>query len=403
MNLAIRDIRYNLIRFALTAVGIGLLLMIVMGMGGIYRGLIEEATLLVDKIGADIWVVQKGTRGPFAEISRVPVNLEDRLAAVPGVLNAHAFVSHTIQREYRGKPLRMVVQGLSWPEDRGEWLPLVAGRPLGAAHFEMIADKMLGLRLGDRVPLGKDVYTVVGITSGMSGISGDGMGFFTVQDSLAIQFDTSAEAIRLERSARRSRVAKQDIGNSLPTLVERAESPSANLAAIARPVASAALVQLRPGTNPSAVAAVISGWADVTAYTAEEQRHLLLSGMVDRSRRQLGLFRMLLVTISAVIMALILYTLTLDKVHDIAMLKLMGARNSVILGLILQQALILGVVGYGLAFFLGRLLFPLFPRRVVLTADSLVWLAVIVLVISVVSSLLGIWKAMRVDASEVLS
>jgi putative ABC transport system permease protein len=403
MNLALRDIRHNLIRFALTAVGIGLLLMIVMGMGGIYQGLIEEATLLVDRIGADIWVVQRGTRGPFAEISRVPVTLEDRLAAVPGVLSSRAFVSHTIQREHRGSALRMVVQGLSWPEDKGEWLPLVAGRPMAAAHFEMIADKMLGLGLGERVALGKDVYTVVGLTSGMSGISGDGMAFFTVQDSLAIQFDTSAEAMRLERSARRSRISRQDIGNSLPILQERAESPSANLAAIARPVASAVLVQLRPGTDLTVVANVISGWSDVTPYTANQQRELLLTGMIDRSRRQLGLFRALLVTISAVIMALILYTLTLDKVHDIAMLKLMGARNSLILGLILQQALILGAVGYGLAFFLGRWLFPLFPRRVVLTPESLAWLAVIVMIISVLSSVLGIWKAMRVDASEVLS
>lgn len=38
MNLAVRDIRHNVGRFALTTVGIGLLMMIVMGMGGIYRG-----------------------------------------------------------------------------------------------------------------------------------------------------------------------------------------------------------------------------------------------------------------------------------------------------------------------------------------------------------------------------
>jgi putative ABC transport system permease protein len=102
MNLAYKDIRHHLGRFALTAVGIGLLLMIVMGMGGIYRGLVQEATLLVDSIGADLWVVQEGTRGPFAEVSRVPANLVHRLAAVPGVTDAREFVFHTIQREYRG-------------------------------------------------------------------------------------------------------------------------------------------------------------------------------------------------------------------------------------------------------------------------------------------------------------
>ncbi|MCX6935197.1 MAG: hypothetical protein NTZ01_03250 [Verrucomicrobia bacterium] len=69
MNLADKDICHNFGRFALTTVGIGILLMIVMGMmGGIYRGLICEATLLVGTIGADLWVVQGGTRGPFMEI-----------------------------------------------------------------------------------------------------------------------------------------------------------------------------------------------------------------------------------------------------------------------------------------------------------------------------------------------
>ena len=128
MNLAVRDVRHNAGRFAFTSVGIGLLLMIVMGMGGIYRGLIFEATLLVERVGADLWVVQGNTRGPFAEVSRLPANLEDRVRAVPGVATARRFVSHTIQRE-QGRPLRIVVQGLSWPEDKGNGF-----RSLRAGH-----------------------------------------------------------------------------------------------------------------------------------------------------------------------------------------------------------------------------------------------------------------------------
>ncbi|MBT8208116.1 MAG: ABC transporter permease, partial [Acidimicrobiia bacterium] len=77
MNLAVRDVRYKLGRFLLTAVGLGLLLMIVMGMGGIYAGIVADATLLVDELDADLWVVQRNTRGPFAELSRVPSNVED--------------------------------------------------------------------------------------------------------------------------------------------------------------------------------------------------------------------------------------------------------------------------------------------------------------------------------------
>lgn len=403
MNLAVKDIRHNLGRFALTTVGIGMLLMIVMGMGGIYRGIIEDATLLVDRIGADVWIVQRDTRGPFAEISRLPREMVDRVAAVPGVRAAREFVYHTIQREYEGRPLRMAVLGLSWPVDKGDWLPLVAGRPLRQSHFEMVADASLKLPLGTRLRLGKDTYTVVGITRGMIGSGGDGLAFFTVSDALAIQFDQPGEALRLARAARRARAAASDIGRSQPTVLDRAGGSAAGIPVLASPQVSAVLATISPAADVNDVTRALSGWGDVSVYTHAGQRELLLRGTVEKIRRQIGLFRMLLTIISAIIMALILYTLTLDKLHDIALLKLIGAPNRVILGMILQQALVLGGLGYGIAYLLGQKVFPRFPRRVILTHEDLIQLAVIVVVISVLASGLGIWRAMRVAPNEALA
>lgn len=403
MNLAAKDIRHNLGRFALTTVGVGMLLMIVMGMGGIYRGIVEDATLLVDRIGADLWIVQRGTRGPFAEVSRVPSNLVHRAAAVPGVQAAREFVFHTIQRHYKEKPLRMAVVGLSWPTDKGEWLTLIAGRSLAANHFEMIADETLGFRLGERIQLGKETYTVVGITTSMISSAGDGLALFTVDDAQAIQFDVSGEGIRLERYARQRRGERSEVGTKQPTLLEQALKPSAELPAIAEPQISAVMVRVAPGARIEEVASIMSGWGDVSVYTHEGQRELLLRGSVEKVRQQIGLFTLLLTIIAAIIMALILYTLTLDKLHSIALLKLIGASNTVILGLILQQALVLGVLGFGLAYVVGQWIFPLFPRRVILTHEDLLQLAIIVLVISAVSSFLGIWKAMRVSPNEALT
>jgi len=403
MNLAIKDIRHNFGRFALTTVGIGLLLMIVMGMGGIYRGLIREATLLVDNIGSDLWVVQGSTRGPFAEISRMPANLEDRVRAVPGVAGARRFVSHTIQREHRGQTLRMVVQGLSWPEDKGDWVKLISGRPLRKAHYEMIADRSLKLGIGEKLKLGKDVYQVVGITSGMVGSGGDGLCFVTTSDAEAIQFDLPGEVSRLERQSRRTRAEAQDIGRVQPLLLERAVGPASGIPALAPPQVSAIMLTLQPGADVAKVSGTISMWPDVTVYSRQQQVDLLLSGMVDKARRQLGLFRALLIIISTIIMALIIYTLTMDKIHDIALLKLMGARNGVIVGLILQQALLIGALGYGLAYWLGTYAFPRFPRFVIIEPQDLLSLAGIVLGISVLASLVGIIKAMRVEPNKILS
>ena len=403
MNLAVKDIHHNLGRFILTTIGVGMLLMIVMGMGGIYRGITEDATLLIDKLDADLWVVQRGTRGPFAEVSRLPTNLADRVATIPGVTQTRRFVFHTVQRQHNGKPLRVAVLGLDWPTDRGEWLPLVAGRSLAQNHFEMVADRTLGLALGDRVPLGKETYTVVGLTSGMIDSGGNGLGFFIAADAQTIQFDLTGEAVRLERAARVGRVDRIDLGRTQPPLLERAEGETVAIPALPPPAISAVLVRVQPGTDPRTVAAAISGWADVSVHTQDEERQLMLGGPVEKAKLQIGLFRVLLTLISAIIMALILYTLTLDKLHDIALLKLIGAPNLVILGMILQQALLLGALGFGIAYLLGQWLFPRFPRRVILMQDDLIQLAVIVLVISVLSSVLGIWKAMRVEPNEALS
>jgi putative ABC transport system permease protein len=403
MILATKDIRHNLGRFALTTVGVGMLLMVVMGMGGIYRGIVEDATLLIDRIGADLWIVQRNTRGPFAEVSRVSRNLAHRALAVPGVEAAREFVYHTIQRERSGKPLRIAVHGLSWPTDKGDWIPLIAGRPLRQSHFEMIADQSLHLALGASIRLGKETYTVVGLTTAMISSNGDGIGFFTVADAQAIQFDTPGEAVRLERAARQTRGARSDLATQQPFLLEQASKPATDLPPIARPQVSAVMVTMAPGQSVEPVAAIISSWSDVSVFTQNGQRELLLKGSVEKIRRQIGLFRILLTLIAAIIMALIIYTLTLDKIHAIALLKLIGAPNTVILGMILQQALVLGVLGYGIAYAMGQRVFPMFPRRVILTDADLLQLAAIVLAISVASTLLGIWKALQVSPNEALS
>lgn len=403
MNLAVRDVRYNIGRFLLTAVGLGLLLMIVMGMGGIYAGIVADATLLVDQVESDLWIVQRDTRGPFAELSRLPSSVEDRARAVPGVADARRFVTHTIQRNHRGKPLRMTIVGLAWPGDRGAWLPITAGRSLAQGHYEIVADQTLGLAVGDRLQLGKDEYRVVGIVNNMLSSGGDGIAFMTVSDAQAVQFDAVGEATRLERAARRNRAGQDDLGLVQPGLLERASRPASAIPALGPPMVSAVLVTLKPGVDADEVRATMEGWADATVYTSDEQRELLLRGPVDRARRQIGLFRVLLVAISAIIMSLILYTMTLDKLHDIALLKLMGARDRMILGLVMQEAFLLGAIAYVLAYFIGERLFPFFPRRVIVTGDMLIWLAIAVAVICIIGSSLGIWKAMRIQPNEVLS
>ena len=249
--------------------------------------------------------------------------------------------------------------------------------------------------------LGKDVYQVVGLTQGMVGSGGDGLAFFTVSDAMAMQFDVPGEAVRLERAARLARLESLDLGRVSP-LLSNASSAPASVPALAPPQVSAILVDSAERSRPAAGGRTLDDWPDVTVYSTQS-KDLLLSGMVDKARRQLGLFRALLIIISTIIIALIIYTLTVDKIRDIALLKLIGARNGVIVGLIFHSRRCSWGGGLRLAWWLGQYAFPHLPAPVVIETADLIQLAFIVVGISMLASLLGIWKALTVEPSTVLA
>jgi predicted lysophospholipase L1 biosynthesis ABC-type transport system permease subunit len=95
-------------------------------------------------------------------------------------------------------------------------------------------------------------------------------------------------------------------------------------------------------------------WGDVSVYSQDEEEALLLGGVVQRARMQIGLFTVILTLTAAVIVMMVMYNLTLEKTHDLAVLKLMGAPRTRLLGLVLQQAWLLGALGYAVAFAHGR-------------------------------------------------
>src|SRR5690606_38970638 len=99
MDLALKDIRRHLGKFLSTIAGVAMLLAIVLVMNGIYRGNIEDGIWLIDNMGTDLWVVERGRGGPFNESSRVPQDSHKSVAATPGVASASPLVLYTAQRE----------------------------------------------------------------------------------------------------------------------------------------------------------------------------------------------------------------------------------------------------------------------------------------------------------------
>jgi putative ABC transport system permease protein len=111
MNLAYRDVRHNLGRFLLTCVGLSLLMSVVLSMIGIYNGLVVDALTVARAPRADVWVVESGTRGPFAEASRIPGDTREAIARLSGVAAAGSITFQTVEADHLGGKLRLYVIG----------------------------------------------------------------------------------------------------------------------------------------------------------------------------------------------------------------------------------------------------------------------------------------------------
>jgi putative ABC transport system permease protein len=109
----------------------------------------------------------------------------------------------------------------------------------------------------------------------------------------------------------------------------------------------------------------------------------------------LGLFRALLVVVSIVIIALIVYVLTIEKIKSIATLKLIGAPNFVIVRLIMEQSLALTFGSFAAAYVLRELIAPRFPRTLTFLPEETVATFLVMLAGGVLASFMAIWHALR--------
>ena len=395
MDLAIKDVQRNLGKFVATIVGVALLLAIVLIMNGIYRGNIADGVWLINHTKAELWVVERDRGGPFNEQSTLPQSLYHSVTSVPGVQSASPFIAYAVQRQVAGKSQQFTIVGYDVFGGAGGPQLIVAGRGIRQAHYEAVADQKLGLRLGERVHLGVEDYTVVGLTKGTVDSGGNPLLYLSLPDAQQVLYQEDPQAIIRDRAAD---LQTLEANGNTPAQAERllplVSSPTQNVNAI--------LVTLAPGANRQAVTQDIQRWLYLNVYTEGQERNLMLQGRLSRMTAILGLFRSLLVIVSIVLIALIVYVLTMEKIKSIATLKLLGAPNGVIVRLIMEQSLVLAVVGFAIGYALVIATQSRFPRTLVLLPSDTLVTFFVIFAGGVVASLFGIWRALRTPPSLAL-
>jgi len=394
INLARRDIVHHLKSYLLTGLGLGLLIGVTLTMAGVYRGMVDDAKVLLHAVDADVWVVQQNTLGPFAEPSSVPDDLYRALLGLEGVAQTGNVAYLTMQVVHQGKSQRVMVAGFESGKPGGPAF-LVAGRPIARAHYEAVADAKTGFAVGDVVRIRRNDYTVVGLTRRMVSSGGDPMLFIPLKDAQEAQFLKDNDAIVEDRKRLEANPAVNRPGQ--PGVLEAVQAIQTSSHKV-----NAVLLRLAPGFDARAVADTIVRWQRYTAYTRDDMEEILVAKLIATAARQIGLFLLILAVVSAAIVAFIIYTMTLGKIKEIAVLKLIGSRDRTIAAMIMQEALGLGVIGFFVGKLAATLWAPAFPKYVLLETGDAARAFVLTLVVCALASVLAIRAALKIDPAEAI-
>ena len=231
--------------------GLGLLIGVTLTMAGVYRGMVDDARALLNNSGADLWVVQQGTQGPYAESSSLRDDTVRSVLGLPGVARAAnvTYLTMQVRRASAGDgapssdndDVRAMVVGFE-PGQPGEPGYLVEGRHVTRSHYEAVADVRTGFALGERIRIRRHDYTVVGLTRRMVSSGGDPMVFIPLKDAQEAQFLKDNDAIVNERARTAANPSLNRPG--VPGLLEAIQASQANNRNV-----NAIMVQVQPGMD----------------------------------------------------------------------------------------------------------------------------------------------------------
>jgi putative ABC transport system permease protein len=341
-----RDLVFRRRRFILAGIATGLAFAVALLMSGVVVAVQNQNQRVVHRFEADGWWVPKGAGGPFTDGPVVPEAAAAQLAALPGVRRAEPVIllrtTLTNPRTSSVTDVNLVgirPQGLGRPQVQvGRWL---------RGPGEVVVDEGLGHHVGDTVDTGGRSFQVVGVAQRISYLFAVPAIFLGLRDAQAV-------------GAGGQRAASAIVTQGVP----RGPTP--------------------PGLVRYTDHAVLRD----------------LNRVIGKGLSAVETVQAIMLVAAAAIVALIIYLSAIERVRDVAVLTVTGAsRSFVAIGLAIQSLLVTAPATV-LAFGLARLLKPVFPLDLELTARVHVELVLLAVAVGLLASLVGVRRVLTVDPAE---
>jgi putative ABC transport system permease protein len=329
IDLAMKMLLDEKVRFAATVFGVGFAAALILVQVGLFFGLLENASITIERLNADLWVTARNT--PNVDFGNpFPERYVQRVRSIPGVARAdNLIVWYAIVALPTGAKESVIYYGLKdfaawqfpWNVESGDVADLRRG------HYVMLdksAERRFGpFRAGDYREFQGRRLKIIG------------------RSREALSFTTSPVAF-LDYELAQS-LSSDELRGRTTFIVIRLE-PGADAAAVKREIR-----QRLPYND-------VHGQAE---WAARSRGYWIES-------TGLGLTLFLTVTLGAlvgvVIVAQTLYSSTSEHLVDFGTVKSLGGGNFTVYAIVAEQAMYAAALGYGLALALACGLAPVLQR-----------------------------------------
>lgn len=362
LKLAWRNLTYDPIRFLSSAGGVGLSIILILIIGGIFAGSEEHAVLYIRKQPADLWVMQDGVSNMHMSSSILPANTLQTIQQVDGVNQAVGVLYTNAGMEIGDTVVFNYVFGVDPDEPFGGPWELAEGT--GQLAFnEIIIDQVLAQRYG--LGLGDTVH-IAGVELTIAGLSKDTFGIAT--SIVWVNKTAMASFLNLGPTTNSYILIQAEKGQDINTLRQHIKdvAPDVNL-------------------------------LNQDEFAKSDQVMIRQMGA-----DLIGLMKLIAYIIGFIVIGITTYTATLEKTREYGVLKAIGAKNHQLMTVVILQAIWASLAGYGMgilvAYGLGVAINNIFPEMLVLILPQQ-WLSIlpILLVVTLGAALLPISRIMNLD------
>ncbi len=364
VDVALRNLAHAKSKVIVSVGGVVLSVFLILTMVGLNQAFSTMMDDMITGAGSDLWVTSKGSSGSFHSPSLLPMSIQDNLTQVDGVREAVPLIRTPLSTKIHDEKVLLYINGYDIETGLGGPWSVIAGKS-EVNDGEIIIDKALAqkqnLEVGGNLTFSGKDFQIVGI-SDKTNLMIAYMVFITFDDAKALILEgvTNYFLVTIET------------GYTLQQVVDNIET---------------------------ALPDVSASTSDETAKAYKDE---ILGGFVPI----FYLLSAIGLLVGIQVIGVLLYSLTMDKAKEYGILKAVGATNLQVYRVVLEQAIIVSLLGFaaGAAVIppLISVLQVFVPEFIVsITPDMIFWVSILGILTGVVASILPARKIAAIDPALV--